>query len=195
MVEISSGGKTKEQKAKARRSYNLWKWLFFLVLIAGLAIAGRYGWNRWNIFNTSNDIKDLQAQITTETASFDALSENARYKRYKAAEYLQKENPPHERAETIEYLITFFDNLRTLSANSDDIALEDITIDVDGMTLRGTVRELRSIYASGQLLDKLQELDFIEHLDIPSYTESEDGFEFDLKATIKPNENDGPEQQ
>lgn len=117
---------------------------------------------------------------------YDMIIENPWYKKYQAAKLLEEDNDSIAWKKTITQLIDMFDQMRSVETRSPGITLQDFQVTLDGeVRVRWVVDDIRSIYIPWGLLDQFIDFDFLEHIDIPQYSKSnENDFNFILNATI-----------
>lgn len=164
---------------------NIRAFLVGITLICIIGLVARYSRLQWESVELNQQIVDRQESVLAQQQELQKITTLEPYRRFKIAQLILASEKHLSWEVSIQYLIDLFDQLQAVDITS-NISLDDFQIHTDKVTLRGTVDNMQTIYASGGLLDKFIALDFVSHLEIPFYKQIGNSYEFILEATLKP---------
>lgn len=169
-----------------------WKKVFgvvFAILILGLLV---YLYFIWNIYLINNKIDKWNKVLVQQNIEIKKLKTWIWYEKFESIRKLENESKVMPWFDHINKIIDILNNLQSVdSSQSDSVILTDFNVSLDKISLRGKVSNLNTLYYSSpekwikSLIDKFEDLDFIENMSIKSYERVDDGyFWFVLEAKI-----------
>ncbi len=170
------------QLKKEKRKYISWIFIFWFFVWILL-----YWYNRYQIWDLDNKISNLNQSIDNKEDEYANITSGYDYQRIETAMYFYDNRSDVSWINNITSLIWVFDTVSSIG-DWQEIVLEDFSVDMNNVSLRGSISELDLVYSDWWLIDEFVELDFIEEVNIPSYSKRNDYYNFDLSSKIKINE-------
>ena len=176
---------TRQQQSS---NYKLIFWVFLLITLAVIAY-------RWYLFlwkkNIEKNISDTQANISQAQNDLDKFSNIEWYDKLKYVQQLENDSNMMPWSDHIKAIMAIFDDLLAVD-NSDtfNIAFSDFEISLESIRLNWYVTNLRILYQWSNwkpwLIQRFEELDFLENISIKTYEKSDDdfGYNFTLTANV-----------
>ena len=169
-----------------------WKKTFSIVfgaLIIGLLV---YFYFLWNIYLVNNRIEKGNKVLAQQNIQIKKLKTDMGYEKFASIRKLENESKVMPWFDHINKIIDILNTLQSVDASeSDSVILTDFNVSLDKISLRWKVSNLNALYYSStekwikSLIDKFEELDFIEKMSIKSYNRADDNyFWFVLETNI-----------
>ena len=175
-----------------RRKYRSWrKTLFQLSVVVLIAMWWAYGFLYSAQLTTQPTINQKQAELQKLQQQIQELWGEEQYTRLELARKIVQDINTLPRSKHIPLLIDMLQELQdTNYVGSNRIQLTDFSISLDEIRLKGKVSNLVLLYQSLEsrwytsLIERFQQLEFIEQLAINKYKAFGDGIEFVLSADV-----------
>ena len=163
-------------------------WVFLLITLGFIAY-----W--WYLFlwkeKIEKDISDTQTKISQAQSNLDSFSDIEWYDKLKYVQQLENDTHMMPWSDHIQAIMAIFDDLLAVD-NSDtfNIAFSDFEISLESIRLNWYVTNLRLLYQWSNwkpwLIQRFEELDFLEDISIKTYEKSDDefGYNFTLTANV-----------
>lgn len=173
---------------KISREKRLFNLLLILLWVAILVL----GYARLNIYFVDKDIKQQKEELELKEKEL-AESENIdSYNKFLLVKDLEDNYTKMPWFEHIPKIIAIFDELKGVDSSANDsIELSDFKVSLNEISLKWTVSTLKVLYYNSPtgtfkaLLDRFNELDFIQDLEVKNYEKVWDNkFEFVLNAKV-----------
>lgn len=165
-------------------------WLLFLVLLFML-------WYWWYIklaySRTVQTIEEKQQEFVEKRRILTETQKHPWYLKLLTAKYLEEETKTVNWEQSLTYLTTLLEELRSYNKQQKSVDLTNFQIDATKVTLQGMVGALKDIYAEWGIIDKFASYPFIKHFKLPYYVAAEvenddgtlkNGYNFLLDADI-----------
>ena len=146
----------------------------------------------WYLFlwekNIEKEISDTQTKITQAQNNLDSFSDINWYDKLKYVQKLENDSHMMPWSDHIKAIMAIFDDLLAVD-NSDtfNIAFSDFEISLEGIRLNWYVTNLRILYQWSNwkpwLIQRFEELDFLDDISIKTYEKSDDGFGYNFTLT------------
>jgi hypothetical protein len=166
------------------------KHLFLLLLLVLIGGAVWYVYLFIDTTITKRLIVHNQTQVAQEQAAIAAFSAIAGFDKLQFVEDLEHNNYQMPWSDHIEAVIHIFDAVLNVdTAESKNIVLSDFKISLDHISVKGYVSNLRILYNSPDptkktaLIDRFEQLDFLEDISIKTYQKAADQFGYDFILT------------
>ena len=181
---------------KQKRIKNGWEKVFkFLVAILILSVIGLVFFKA-SVFVFQKQINEHKSSLQQQEQQLLAYESAVDYDRFLLVSDLEERVTEMPRFEHIPKILQIFQDLRNLDpASNDIITLSDFNVSLEEITLKWNVSTLKALYYNSPtwgfkaLLERFQELDFIQDITIRSYNRVSDrSFEFVLNAKVVSNE-------
>ena len=169
-----------------------YKTIFRVFLLITLAVIGY----RWYLFlwktNVEKEISDTQADITQAQNNLNSFSDIEWYDKLKYVQQLESDSTMMPWSDHIRAIMAIFDDLLAVD-NSDtfNIVFSDFEISLESIRLNWYVTNLRILYQWSSnsklwLIQRFEELDFLDDIAIKTYEKSDDdfGYNFTLTANV-----------
>ena len=144
------------------------------------------------MFFTKQKITDQQLILDQQNQELAGYQTLTGYIKLSALRELETTTDTMPWAERINKVIEMLNELKNLTSNQNEtIILSDFKVSLDSVSLRGKVSSLLLLYYTNpernilSLLDRFEQLDFIQDIKIKTYDKSEDnafGFVLDAKV-------------
>ena len=168
-----------------------YKMIFRVFLVITLAFIAYW----WYLFlwkqSTEKKISDIQTDIAQAQNDLNDFSNIEWYDKLKYIQQLENDSHMMPWSDHIEAIMAIFDDLLAVD-NSDtfNIAFSDFEISLESIRLDWYVTNLRILYQWSNwkpwLIQRFEELDFLEDISIKTYEKSDDdfGYNFTLTANV-----------
>lgn len=97
---------------------------------------------------------------------------------------IEKQSDPLLRGDAVKELVATFEKLQTIYSAT-ELGINDFQINFDKISVKGSVENLNTVYATWWVLDTFSNLSFLDTIDIPYYKKYGWRYEFLLEWTIK----------
>lgn len=163
------------------------KYISYLFVILFFIWIWLYAFNSYRIYDTNNKISNIQNNINIKKSEYNSITDRDDYKRLETAIYFERNKRTNSWIDTLQSLINVFDTISSIWDES-SIILEDFIVNMTEVRLKWSVDDLRTVYTENWLITSFQELEFIETISIPSYSQRWNVYQFDLTSKIKIND-------
>ena len=164
--------------------FKLSLWVLVLVVVIFVWIKGLTLFKAAELKHLNNKIERKEKQIEEYEAS-------EWYKKFLAVKWLEDRNAGMSWYERIEKISEIFDDLRNINEWADsELDLSDFNVSLEEVSLKWTVSSLKDLYYTNAswrikaVLEKFENLDFIEKMTIKDYSKVDGWFEFSLYANV-----------
>lgn len=168
-----------------RKTYFKILWLLFLL---GLWL---YIFLQANMFFTKQKIADQQIILDSQNEELAWFKTATWYIKLNAVRELESNTDNMAWSERISKIIEMLNDLKRIVPNQSwSIQLSDFRVNLDTVSLRWEVSSLLLLYYSDptknivSLFDRFEKLDFIEDIQVKSYTRTDTAFDFVLEAKV-----------
>lgn len=183
---------SKKQKKFRSRGEKIFRFLVFLLILVIWALV----YLKIDIYLTQQKIADQRVTLDQQEDKLSKYESVPSYDKFLLIKNLENMTTDMPWFEHIPKIMAIFDDLRNVDfSSSDTIILSDFNVTLDEISLKGTVSSLRALYYTSPtgkfkaLLDRFEELDFIEDMTIKSYEKVWGKyFEFVLNAKVVNND-------
>lgn len=183
---------SKKQKKFRSRGEKIFRFLVFLLILA----IGALAYLKVDIYLTQQKIAEQEVSLNVQEATLSEYESVTNYDKFLLVKDLENMTTDMPWFEHIPKIMAIFEDLKNIdSSSSDTIILSDFNVTLDEISLKWTVSSLRALYYTSPtgkfkaLLDRFEELDFIEDMTIKSYEKVwEKYFEFVLNAKVVNND-------
>lgn len=138
--------------------------------------------------NIEKEISNTQTKISQAQNNLDSFSDINWYDKLKYVQKLENDSQMMPWSDHIKAIMEIFDDLLAVD-NSDtfNIAFSDFEISLEGIRLNWYVTNLRILYQWSNwkpwLIQRFEELDFLDDISIKTYEKSDDGFGYNFTLT------------
>ena len=169
--------------------------IFDLAIFAFVILLCVRGWFWFETDHTNQTIAGLQAQIDDTNKHLGDVSKQFAINKYAGLEKLASQQPSLQWSDRISMIVTMLDDLKDVdTSNSNTIVLNNFQVNLDDMSLDGTVSSLKLLYGfrladkvfTG-VIDRFVALPFIDKMEILNYSDSSSGVNFTLHAKVNGN--------
>ncbi len=183
---------SRKQKTFRSRGEKIFRFLVLLLILAIIALA----YLKIDIYLTQQKISEQEINLTEQEQKLSEYESVVSYDKFLLVNNLENITTDMPWFEHIPKIMAIFDDLKNVdSSSSDTIILSDFHVTLEEVSLKWTVSSLRALYYTSptwkfkSLLDRFEELDFIEDMTIKSYEKVwEKYFEFVLNAKVVNND-------
>ncbi len=183
---------TKRQKKFRSRGEKIFRFLVFLLVLSLLWLA----FLKASIFLFQKQIDQARQSLNQQEQQLSAHEGATSYDKFLLVSDLEQKVTEMPWFEHIPKILQIFQDLKNLDPTSSDvITLSDFNVSLDEINLKGSVSTLKALYYNSPtgnfkaLLERFEELDFIQDLNIRSYNRVSDrNFEFVLNAKVISND-------
>ena len=159
-----------------------WKSIYVLAFLVFLGAVGTYTYSYLQEKSYNNKITKEQEKINVLNNDISVAQKDERFVKYTAAKDIIAKNAISWWWDRISRIMNVFSKLQQLwGAN---IRFSDFSLDYEGLSLKGTVSDLKLVYGKWWVVDMFNELEFLDEITVPTYQKSEDGFVFSLAAKV-----------
>jgi hypothetical protein len=166
--------------------------LFLLLLLVLIGGAIWYAYLFVNTTITKRLIVSDQKQVVNQQREISAFSEIPGFDKLQLVKDLEITNDQMPWSDHIQAVIEIFDAVLNVdAAETKNIVLSDFKISLEEISVKGYVSNLRILYNSPDptkktaLIDRFEQLDFLEDISIKTYEKSDDDLGYDFVLTAK----------
>ena len=168
-----------------------YKWFCALAFLVFLALLARRWYLWFSDINLQKSIKSTQDEIADKQVILASFSDKPGFDKLKYVENLERNYNMMPRSDHVHAIMAIFDDLLAVD-NSDtfNIAFSNFEISLENVRLDWYVTNLRLLYqwvnGSSGLIEKFEELDFLDNISIRTYEKSSDElwYNFTLTANV-----------
>jgi len=178
---------------RSRREY-----IFKFLIISFILVLLWYIYFQASTYITNQKVKNNQEILNKQNADLEKYKQSTWYNKLYLIRELEKSSQTMPRSEYIPKIISILEDLKWIdqswTGENDSIILSDFKVNLNEISLKWKVSNLKLLYFNSSswkfkaLIDRFQDLDFIEDMKIKTYDKVwERYFEFVLNAKIKKN--------
>ena len=160
------------------------KYLSYLVTFVFLVWVWFYWYNYYMSTTLQNNISKTEEKIEQEEEKYSSLTQEDNYERFETALHIKDNVEKISWQKRISSLIDVFDRVSQIW-EGEEVNFEDFAINVENIQLRWDVRHLSTVYQQDWLIDEFKQLDFIQTINIPSYSKRWENYQFNLTSKLK----------
>lgn len=166
---------------------NKWQWVFYMFCAAIVIVCSLRWYNYYLVFTKNKEIQIMTNEINSKILEIKTMKKEEKLSKYLQAKYIDTNYKVESRSKVILALIDILKNLESLAKNNKHIVLSDFSVNEDSISLNWKISDLTVVYDENGLIDQFLNLDFINHLNIPSYSIDGKDYNFSLSAKINLN--------
>ncbi len=164
-------------------------YICYLVLVFIVMILWYFSYNIFMLkFYLQKQFDDNSNQLTILNQQLDDIRSSENYKKYSISKFIYDKYENIRWYNTINKLISMFDDIKKLQSEWWNLVLDDFIIDMDNVKIKWNVSSLQTLYISWWVINKFLDLPFVKEVNIPNYQKNGDNYQFNLNAKIKINE-------
>lgn len=182
-----------DSQFRSRREY-----IFKFLAIFFIGVVLWYIYVQASFYITNQKIKNNQEILVKQNNDLEKYKQSTGYNKLYLIRELEKSAQSMPRSEHIPKIIWILEDLKSIdptwTGENDSIVLSDFKVTLNEISLKWRVSSLKLLYYNSStwkfkaLIDRFQDLDFIEDMKIKTYDKVwEKYFEFVLNAKIKNN--------